>query len=182
MYTRISPSDHDATKSPHSVQNHCVGASSFWLFGRSLYSYSEPHEGMSAAESDECWPYHLHGGNAAMHKAGMPTHALRISTRPIRVEQANIPVLHRNRLEPGINRNPVRCPLGSEAAIADGLLHAIAGTGVTSSVITLKPASVHGPNEVTIATSVASRPRAIRMRPMRGWLWRASNVYQRPPR
>jgi len=125
-------------------------------------------KGISAAESDECWPYHLHGGNAAMHKAGMPTHALRISTRPIRVEQANIPVLHRNRLEPGINRNPVRCPLGSEAAIADGLLHAIAGTGLTSSVITLKPASVHGPNEVTIATSVASRPRAIRMRPMRG--------------
>jgi len=30
---------------------------------------------------------------------------------------------------------------------------------VTSRVITLKPASVHGPNEVTIATSVASRPR-----------------------
>jgi hypothetical protein len=52
----------------------------------------------------------------------------------------------------------------------------------TSSVITLKPASMHGPNEVTIATSVASRPRAIKMRPMRGLLWRASNVYQRPPR
>ena len=51
-----------------------------------------------------------------------------------------------------------------------------------SSVITLKLASVHGPNDVTIATSVASRPRAIRMRPMRGLLWRASNVYQRPPR
>ena len=41
---------------------------------------------------------------------------------------------------------------------------------ITSSVNTLKPASVHGPNEVTIATSVASRPRAIRMRPMRGVL------------
>ena len=48
--------------------------------------------------------------------------------------------------------------------------------------MTLNPASVQGPNEVTIATSVASRPRAIRMRPMRGVLWRASNVYQRPPR
>ena len=53
---------------------------------------------------------------------------------------------------------------------------------MTSSVITSKPARVHGPNEVTIATSVASRPRAIKMRPMRGLLWRASNVYQRPPR
>jgi len=40
----------------------------------------------------------------------------------------------------------------------------------TSTVITLKLASVQGPNEVTIATSVASRPRAIRMRPMRGML------------
>jgi hypothetical protein len=39
---------------------------------------------------------------------------------------------------------------------------------VISSVITLKRASVHGPNDVTITTSVASRPRAIRMRPMRG--------------
>jgi len=29
---------------------------------------------------------------------------------------------------------------------------------VTSSVITLKRASVHGPNEVTIAASVASHP------------------------
>ncbi len=41
---------------------------------------------------------------------------------------------------------------------------------VASWVITLKLASVHGPNEVTIATSVASRPRAIKMRPMRGLL------------
>lgn len=54
--------------------------------------------------------------------------------------------------------------------------------GKISSVITLKLASVHGPNEVTIATSVASRPRAIRMRPIRGMLWRASKVCQRPPR
>ena len=38
----------------------------------------------------------------------------------------------------------------------------------TSSVKTLKLARLHGPNEVTIATSVASRPRAIKMRPMRG--------------
>jgi MFS family permease len=52
----------------------------------------------------------------------------------------------------------------------------------TSSVITANFASLKGPNEVTIATSVASRPRAIGMRPIRGVLWRASNVYQRPPR
>src|SRR5258707_11018933 len=58
----------------------------------------------------------------------------------------------------------------------------IGAADVTSSVITLKPASVQGPNEVTIATSVASRPRAIRMRPMRGTLFRGSKVYQRPPR
>src|SRR6516165_12645615 len=51
---------------------------------------------------------------------------------------------------------------------------------VTSSVMTLKFARVQGPKEVTIAASVASRPRAIKMRPTRGVLWRASNVYQRP--
>jgi hypothetical protein len=49
---------------------------------------------------------------------------------------------------------------------------------VTSLVITLKLANVHEPNEVAIATSVASRPRAIKIRPMRGLLWRASNVYR----
>ena len=58
----------------------------------------------------------------------------------------------------------------------------VAATDVTSSVIKLKPASMHGPNEVTMATSVASRPRAIRMRPILGLLCRASNVYQQPPR
>src|SRR5258708_5054258 len=72
------------------------------------------------------------------------------------------------------------------AAIAMTLIHrqavrhGLAGTAdVTSLVITLKLASVHGPNEVTIATSGASPPRAIKIRPMRGLLWRASNVYQR---
>jgi hypothetical protein len=40
----------------------------------------------------------------------------------------------------------------------------VGAADVTSSVITLKPASVQGPNEVTIATSVASRPRAMRIR------------------
>ena len=58
----------------------------------------------------------------------------------------------------------------------------LGASDMASSVITLKLASVQGPNEVTIATSVASRPRAIRMRPMRGMLCRASNVYQRRPR
>src|SRR5215475_15178571 len=76
-------------------------------------------------------------------------------------------------------------PARAENLNLDVLVMQPANQGVferTSSVITLKAASVHGPNEVTIATSVASRPRAIRMRPMRGLLWRASNVYQRPPR
>src|SRR5258708_11981679 len=60
--------------------------------------------------------------------------------------------------------------------------HGLAGTAdVTSLVITLKLASVHGPNEVTIATSVASRPRAIKIRPMRGLLWRATYGFPRPP-
>jgi hypothetical protein len=37
------------------------------------------------------------------------------------------------------------------------------------------------PNVVLIATSAASRPLAIRIRPIRGMLCRASNVCQRPP-
>ena len=53
---------------------------------------------------------------------------------------------------------------------------------LSSSVHTLKPASVVMPKLLLMATSVASRPGAIRMRPMRGLLWRASKVYQRPPR
>jgi len=49
--------------------------------------------------------------------------------------------------------------------------HGLAETAdVTSWVITLKPASVHGPNEVTIAMSVASRPRAIKIPPVRSLL------------
>ena len=53
---------------------------------------------------------------------------------------------------------------------------------VTSSVQTLKLASVLGPNVVAMATSIASRPLAINTRPIRGTLLRASKVYQRPPR
>src|SRR6187402_2000746 len=50
-----------------------------------------------------------------------------------------------------------------------------------SSVQTLKDSSILGPKVVAIATSEASRPRAIRIRPMRGTLLRGSNICQRPP-
>ena len=56
------------------------------------------------------------------------------------------------------------------------------GAAATSSVTTLKPASLAGPKLVESATSVASRPRAMSTRPIRGALWRASKVYQRPSR
>ena len=59
--------------------------------------------------------------------------------------------------------------------------HAAAWAG-TSSVTTLNPVSTQGPKEVEMATSVASRPRAINMRPMRGSLCLASKVYQRSPK
>lgn len=52
----------------------------------------------------------------------------------------------------------------------------------TSSATTLKPASLAAPKLVESATSVASRPRAMSTRPIRGVLWRASKVYQRPSR
>ncbi len=50
----------------------------------------------------------------------------------------------------------------------------------TPSITTLKPASPAAPKLVESATSVASRPRAMSTRPIRGVLWRASKVYQRP--
>src|SRR6266851_668618 len=52
----------------------------------------------------------------------------------------------------------------------------------TSSVHTLKLVNVLGPNVLLIATSEASRPRAINTLPMRGTLLRASKVCQCPPR
>ena len=59
----------------------------------------------------------------------------------------------------------------------------ISGTASsTSSVTTVKRASCATPNAVEMATSAASRPRAITTRPMRGWLWRASKVNHRPSR
>src|SRR4029453_2327724 len=48
----------------------------------------------------------------------------------------------------------------------------------TSSVHTRKDWSIEVPKDVLIATSAASRPRAMRLRPMRGAVWRASKVYQ----
>jgi ATP-dependent Clp protease ATP-binding subunit ClpB len=51
-----------------------------------------------------------------------------------------------------------------------------------SSVITSKRASSAVPKAVEIAASVASRPRAIRMRPIRGTLLRGSNMCHLPPR
>jgi hypothetical protein len=57
---------------------------------------------------------------------------------------------------------------------------AISVTGSTgtlvSSVMTVKFANCAAPKLVEIATSAASRPRAITIRPIRGWLWRASVV------
>ena len=52
----------------------------------------------------------------------------------------------------------------------------------TSSVSTINCSNLFAPNAVVIATSTASRPRVIRTRPMRGVLWRGSNICQRPPR
>ena len=51
----------------------------------------------------------------------------------------------------------------------------------TSSVQTLNTSRVLGPNAVLMATSAASRPRAINILPMRRWLLRGSKVCQAPP-
>src|SRR2546430_10020181 len=55
-------------------------------------------------------------------------------------------------------------------------------TLLITSVQTLKLSSVLGPNVLLIATSAASRPRAMSTRPIRGTLFRGSKMYQRPPR
>src|SRR4051794_12532443 len=52
----------------------------------------------------------------------------------------------------------------------------------TSLVQTLNDSSRLTPKVVVRATSAASRPRAMRTRPMRGTLFRASNVYHCPPK
>ena len=54
-----------------------------------------------------------------------------------------------------------------------------AAAGTRSSAHTLNVFRTCGPKVLISGTSVASRPRATTMRPMRGLLWRASNVYQR---
>src|SRR5436190_1027382 len=58
-----------------------------------------------------------------------------------------------------------------------GLAASTGGGAATSSVHTEKLLSVFGPKVVVIATSAASRPRAISTRPMRGMLLRASKMY-----
>ena len=52
----------------------------------------------------------------------------------------------------------------------------------TSSVTTVNCTRVVGPKVLLIATSAASRPRAISTRPIRGTLLRGSKVCQSPPR
>ncbi|CLA15347.1 Uncharacterised protein [Mycobacterium tuberculosis] len=53
---------------------------------------------------------------------------------------------------------------------------------MTSSLMMTNLFSTIGPKLVDSATSAASRPVPIRMRPIRGLLWRASNVYHLPER
>lgn len=74
-----------------------------------------------------------------------------------------------------IYSNPLNPP--PDMLFMAGLFHLL-----TSSAQTLKLFSVVGPNVLLIATSAASRPRAISTRPIRGTLNRASKVYQLLPR
>src|SRR5580765_359100 len=66
-------------------------------------------------------------------------------------------------------------------AVDRGVAHREHCHQATGSVQTLKLSSVFAPNVVAIATSDASRPRAMRTRPTRGTLLRGSNRCQRPP-
>src|SRR4051794_23315234 len=62
----------------------------------------------------------------------------------------------------------------------EGVAHTYAGT--TLSLITKNFTRSIRPKLVVSATSAASRPVPIRMRPARGTLWRASKVYHWPER
>ena len=59
--------------------------------------------------------------------------------------------------------------------------HAGTANSSSCSVTTLNWRTEWAPKAVTIATSAASRPRAIRTLPIRGRLWRASKLYHLPP-
>jgi hypothetical protein len=78
-------------------------------------------------------------------------------------------------LRPEIRREAEWCTLRKDNQVGP------TDSSVISSVHTRNPSSVLGPNVVVIATSAASRPRAIKTLPMRGTLFRGSKVCQRPP-
>jgi len=75
-----------------------------------------------------------------------------------------------------------RLHLKCEICLDAGGRTAHPSTLFTSSVQTRKLSRVFGPNVVAMATSAASRPRAMSTRPIRGTLFRGLNVYQAPPR
>ena len=68
-----------------------------------------------------------------------------------------------------------------QVVLRDGKLHRLAGVE-TPLASDRKLFSVFGPNVLVMATSVASRPRAMRTRQMRGTLFRGSNVCHCPSR
>ena len=83
------------------------------------------------------------------------------------------------RVDPLLLTSPVSC---EEVPYAASVTFSVASLSDNSSVMTVKTGSWWRPKDVIMATSAASRPREMRILPIRGWLWRASNVYQRPPR
>ena len=79
--------------------------------------------------------------------------------------------LHHHRpVHRGLGRLGLAVPLRRRRPRAPGY------ASLSSSDVTSKTLSQAGPKVVASATSVASRPRAIRMRPTRWWLCRASKV------
>src|SRR5947209_2008919 len=79
--------------------------------------------------------------------------------------------------------NPEPRDSGFDALHRPGMTNDAANqAATTSSLTTTNFARFIRPKLVVSATSAASRPVAIRMRPIRGWLWRASKVYHWPER
>src|SRR5206468_9885313 len=85
-------------------------------------------------------------------------------------------LLRANRLDVAFHASPRPPPHATLRSIRS------ISTVCTSSVCTAKRRSTLGPKVVLKATSAASRPRAITMRPMRGMLWRGADVQQQAPK
>src|ERR1700739_3428863 len=101
-------------------------------------------------------------------------------TKPLVAGAGAAPTYGRPALAPNPDFTPYICEL--DLYIKQAHRRATQSTYTSGSHITRNLLSTEAPNVLLIATSAASRPRAIRMRPVRGALLRGSKVSHPLPR